>query len=180
LEEKPQNDSEKPLDSSDDAELAGELAECEENDITPLERKVERRVVNVLETRLQQQLFFQGPLPPPAILKGYDLVQPGLASRIVELAEKQADHRMILEKKIVFGDQNKSLAGLILGFILSCGVSYGGYALIMSGHDIAGAAIDITGITSLIGTFVYGTNQRKKERIEKSKLMDNSNLTDDE
>jgi uncharacterized membrane protein len=185
LEEKqPENNQDRQLESVYNAELDKETDSCDDSDITPfeekVERRVERRVERVLTTRFEQQLFFQGPLPPPEILKAYDLVEPGFALRIVGLAERQADHRMFLEKRVIIGDHNKSWVGLFLGFILSCGVSFGSYDLIKKGHDIAGAAIGSTGIASLIGIFVYGTNQRKQERVEKSKLLDSSDSEDDE
>ena len=34
-----------------------------------------------------------GPLPPPEILREYDQALPGLADRIVSMAEGQANHR---------------------------------------------------------------------------------------
>ena len=183
-ERQPKDNQEGQLKSVYNAELAKETDPCDDSDITPfeekVERRVERRVERVLTTRFEQQLFFRGPLPPPDILKAYDLVEPGLALRIVELAEKQAAHRMFLEKRVIIGDHNKSWVGLFFAFILSSGISFGSYDLIRRGHDIAGAAIGGTGIVSLIGTFVYGTNKRKQERVEKSKLLDSSDSEDDE
>lgn len=44
---------------------------------------------------------YSGPIPPPAMLKEYDDAVPGAASRILDLAERQADHRMDLEKKVL-------------------------------------------------------------------------------
>ncbi len=178
MENRPQENQGESSDSIDD-NLDEELTECEDSSITPLERKLERRVVAVVETRLQQQLFFQGPLPPPEMLKAYESIQPGLVSTLVGRAEKQAEHRMALEKKVIFGDQNKSWVGLFMGFFLACGVTYGGFVMIMNGHDIAGSIIDVAGMTSLIGIFVYGTNQRKDERIQKAKLLNDSEPEDD-
>lgn len=36
---------------------------------------------------------FSGPLPPPEVLKGYDLVVPGAALRIIQHAEREILHR---------------------------------------------------------------------------------------
>lgn len=51
---------------------------------------------------------FSGPLPPPETLKAYDITEPGLAKKIFDLAERQAAHRMELEKAVVFGDGRRS------------------------------------------------------------------------
>jgi hypothetical protein len=67
---------------------------------------------------------FSGPLPPPAILKAYDLVEPGLASRITGLAERQAVHRMALEKAVVFGGWSPLLGWL--DFRVCSGLSFPG------------------------------------------------------
>src|SRR5690606_22269969 len=53
-----------------------------------------------VKKRAQVQISsFTGPLPPPEILKSYDSIVDGAASRIIKMAEIQADHRRALEWK---------------------------------------------------------------------------------
>jgi hypothetical protein len=40
---------------------------------------------------------FEGPIPPPDVLQRYDELMPGAASIIIEMAQKQAGHRQLLE-----------------------------------------------------------------------------------
>jgi uncharacterized membrane protein len=40
---------------------------------------------------------YQGPIPPPAILKGFDDLVPGAANRLITLAEEESKHRRELE-----------------------------------------------------------------------------------
>jgi uncharacterized membrane protein len=40
---------------------------------------------------------FEGPVPHPEILAGYDRISPGAASKIIEMARIQAEHRQQLE-----------------------------------------------------------------------------------
>ena len=40
---------------------------------------------------------FQGPIPPPVALEGYERVVPGAAERILRMAEQEALHRQALE-----------------------------------------------------------------------------------
>ena len=44
-------------------------------------------------------LFYQGPLPPPETLRGYNELIPNAAERIFAVFEKQAAHRMNEERE---------------------------------------------------------------------------------
>ena len=123
---------------------------------------------------------YRGPLPPPAILKGYDLVKPGFAERVFVMAEMQSKHRMQLEKTVITGDHFKSWVGLFLGFFVACGVFYGSYDLVKKGHDTAGTILGGSALATLVGIFVRSGNQRSQERIEKSKAIEQSDNNDDE
>ncbi len=114
---------------------------------------------------------FSGPLPPPESLKAYDIVEPGLAKRIFNLAEKQAEHRMELERAVIFGDGQRSWAGLVLGFIIACLFLGSSTYIIVSGHDLAGGLLAGGGLVSLVSVFIYGTNVRSQERAEKRKAL---------
>ncbi|MFN6572338.1 DUF2335 domain-containing protein [Dendronalium sp. ChiSLP03b] len=112
-----------------------------------------------------------GPIPPPETLKAYDLVKPGLAGEIFEMAKNQSQHRIEMEKTVIVGDSKRSWAGLIFGFIITL-VSIGtGAFLIQQGHDIAGAAFAGTPIVSIVTAFIYGTDKRSQERIKKQKAL---------
>ncbi|MCA8037114.1 DUF2335 domain-containing protein [Burkholderia arboris] len=45
----------------------------------------------------QETKFHHGPLPSPEVLRDYDLMIPGSAERIIQMAERQAEHRQELE-----------------------------------------------------------------------------------
>ncbi len=114
---------------------------------------------------------FSGPLPPPDSLKAYDIVEPGLARKIFDLAEKQAQHRMELEKAVILGDGRRSWAGLCLGFVIACLFLGSSTYIIISGHDLAGGLLAYGGLASLVSVFIYGTNARVQERAEKRKAL---------
>jgi len=63
-----------------------------------------------------------GPIPSADELAKYEAVLPGAAERLLSIHEeqvarlgKQADHRMELEKTVVFGDSWRAWAGLAVG-----------------------------------------------------------------
>jgi uncharacterized membrane protein len=106
-------------------------------------------------------------LPPPQVLKAYDLVQSGLAERIVGLAEEQARHRMSLEKTVVLGDSKRAWAGLVAAFCLSCLFTGISYDLIKNDKQVAGTILGTGSLATLVSTFIYGTNKRAEEREKK-------------
>lgn len=46
-----------------------------------------------------QSHSWQGPLPPPAALSGFDAVVPGLAERIAKAWEDESEHRREIERR---------------------------------------------------------------------------------
>ena len=107
-----------------------------------------------------------GPLPPPGALQLFEEVVPGSAERILAMAEKQTDHRILMERKIVSGDFTQSYLGIAAGFVLSVMVILGGIYLIILGHDWAGASLIGLNVVGLAGVFVYGSNSHRAPRRE--------------
>ena len=120
---------------------------------------------------VRQSVSFSGPLPHPDILKKFDEVHPGAAKIIIETAKKQSEHRQILEKSVINSDIKNSKMGLVFGFIIGMtGIIVGG-VIIAIGQVVAGSVISGITLASLVGTFVYGSQGRKREREGKSKAI---------
>jgi uncharacterized membrane protein len=62
---------------------------------------------------------FAGPLPPPEMLRAYEEICPGAASRIIQLAENEQTHRHFWENGALWNDVYVQSGGLTLGFILA-------------------------------------------------------------
>jgi uncharacterized membrane protein len=106
---------------------------------------------------------FIGPLPPPSILKQYDEVNPGLANRIVRMAETEADHRRQIEKKaldadIRFADKEyiERRIGQFLGFGIGVIALIVGAVVAIHGQPWAGSFIGTGGVVGLVTAFIYG------------------------
>lgn len=113
------------------------------------------------------QMEFSGPLPPPQILGQYDQVLPGAAERILQMAEKQQNHRIDMNRSGV----QRANWGLGAGFSLSVlGLGLTAF-LVLHGHDAAGSILGGTTFLSLVGTFVYGSKVKSQENIEKARLI---------
>jgi len=107
---------------------------------------------------------FSGPLPPPQILIQYNEAVPDAADRIITMAESQSNHRQNLETKVLDADIKSARIGLHYGLIIGLAAITGGVICTLLGYELGGGIIGGTGITGLVGVFVYGSTQRRKER----------------
>jgi len=100
MEEKKQS-QEKELEELDrpDDNLFEDLPEEDQLilDYVPQEKK-EKVAKVLLQKRTIIQMSHSGPLPHPSQLKGYEGVIKGGAERLLIMVEKQAEHRMSIEK----------------------------------------------------------------------------------
>src|SRR5437879_5097709 len=118
--------------------------------------------------RVSQQYSFSGPLPPPEILEKYNQAMPGLAERIISMAEQQARHRQELEKTVIKSNAFVQKVGPFLGFIVAMTAVAGGTLLVLKGKDAYGLAAIIGALASLAGVFIYGKKKQRKELDDKA------------
>jgi uncharacterized membrane protein len=107
---------------------------------------------------------FSGPLPPPTILAQYDRIVPGAAERIITMAEEQSRHRRSMESQRVVSDITDARLGLRYGLVIGLAAIIGGVTISLAGHPIVGTIFGGAFIVALVGTFVYGSQQRGRER----------------
>lgn len=103
---------------------------------------------------LVAQQSWHGPLPPPDVLSGYDVVENG-AERLFSMAEKQSDHRMRIESAVLQSDN--SLATRVQWFGLIVVLSVLGLAGYMTflGATTAAAVVVAIDVVGLAAVFVY-------------------------
>jgi uncharacterized membrane protein len=98
------------------------------------------------EVLVEEQALFSGPLPPPAVLKGYGEVDPQYPERIFKMAESYS-------KAEVKGINTESLA-VILGMALSFLVCLGGLAvcliLALKGMTAESITAAVAGISPIV------------------------------
>lgn len=107
---------------------------------------------------------FSGPLPPPDLLIRYNDAVPDGADRILRMAESQSAHRRDIEKSIVVGNISSERRGQHYALILALlGLALAG-ALIWNGKNIEGFAVFIIELAALVGVFIFGRAETRKER----------------
>lgn len=108
-----------------------------------------------------------GPLPDIETLEGYANIIPNGAERVMAMAERQADHRMRMEDKVITAQMKQSNNGQILAFIIGLAALGGSVFCIISGYEIGGSILGAGGITGLVTAFIKGRSSQEKELKEK-------------
>ncbi len=83
----------------------------------------------------QSSLTYQSPIPPPEILARYNtLVAPDAANRLLQMVEKQEDHRMHLERTAIEGELKRANWGMAAAFVIAIAGIVSSVYLIANGH----------------------------------------------
>lgn len=127
----------------------------------PVERgELARVLAQVLTVEIE---LFKGPIPPPKMLNEYNEVEPGLAARIVERAEREQLHRHEMDRQQVADIRAVTrytglsrLLGQVFAFVIAMtAISIGGF-LIYSGKDTEGLVSIIGTIVAIVAVFIGG------------------------
>ena len=85
-------------------------------------------------------------LPSPEILEAYDTVLAGSATRIIEMFEREQQHRHQWEHRALRIHQFSTILGQLLGFVIAVAI-FGSATLIgMSGNSTAAAMVWVFGM----------------------------------
>lgn len=123
-------------------------------------------------TRVEQQILLEqrvsGPLPSADQLERYNAIVPGMAERLLVNFEKQTDHRIGLEKRVIDGDVRRADRGLIFGWIFAMALLAASVYLIATGHEGIGVMGLLGELAVLGGSFIYADYRRRQERNRKA------------
>lgn len=106
----------------------------------------ERRVVHYQE--------ISGPIPHPTLLSGYEDIVPGAADRIIQMAEKESEHRRTQESHVVSSDIKSRTIGQWMAFVLVGGAIVAGSYVATHGAPWAGGLIGVAGLGGVFGSRV--------------------------
>jgi uncharacterized membrane protein len=104
---------------------------------------------------------FSGPIAHPRHLREYDEILPGSAERIIQMAERQQQHNIAMESKIVsaqVADQKRGMrygmAALIIDLAAATGVG------IYTGDRVLAGMILGIGLAGVIVAFIKGRHSK--------------------
>jgi len=153
---------------SGDAEdnAASEVLQCLDAEAPGISDKLPReqwaKVVRILTSRVVTK-HHEGPLPPPEYMASYNQHIPDGANRIMALAEKQADHRMAMERQIVTSQLKQSARGQVFGLLIGIFGIVSGAIVALQGHDVVGGGIAGLTVISLVYAFISGQRSQRGE-----------------
>lgn len=123
-------------------------------------------------TKIEQHIEqYEGPLPPPHLLRQFEDIVPGAAERIMANADLQTMHRIEMERIVIRGSNFRATFGIVAGLIVALSFLAGSVYLSINGAVVPGTILGTVDLTALVLAFIYGTNARQHERIEKSRIM---------
>lgn len=141
--------NEKLLDSKDVIDSFGKLDE-----------KTRSVIVELMLSRTEEH---SGPLPSPDYLERYDKIIPNGGERIMQMAEKQQNHRIKIENKVITSQSRQSVLGQIFGFILGIAGLASSTYLALNGQTTVAGIIGGTTVVGLVSVFVIGKKRQHKE-----------------
>ena len=101
---------------------------------------------------------WSGPLPPPSVLREFDLLVPNGAQRIFDQFEREATHRRELEnKQLHFTIRNSLIGQLLAGIYAVCAFGVTGYAIYAHADWLAA----ILGGGTIVGGIVAFLRQKE-------------------
>lgn len=124
-----------------------------------------RQVIIRAFTHMERK--FSGPLPAPEDFIMYKNALPDAPERIMAMAEKQTDHRISSERRIIELKGRENLFGQIAGFLIAICCLVVACILGLNGHDWLAGVIP-TSIAGLAAVFVLRKKKDSKEAKDTS------------
>lgn len=129
-----------------------------------VDQKKKLEILSSISVTLIQEKSHSGPLPDSQTLIEYNSVIPNGADRIMKMAEKQQEHRMLIESKVIKSQSLQSILGQIFGLLIGLVGICSGTFLAYSGETVVGSIIAGGTVVSLVSVFVIGKNFQKRKQ----------------
>ena len=121
---------------------------------------------------LHRSVQYEGPIPDPIAMQGYESVHPGLADRIMRMAEQEQRHNEMRIRAAIDdarAERMEARLGQIFGFLIGMtAIITGGFVAVMvegAAGATAGSILGGGGLATLVGVFVYGRKQSDNDEI---------------
>lgn len=124
---------------------------------------------NIVLQHKQVEVVYEAPLPPPQILAEYEKIHSGTANIIIEVFEKQANHRIDMEKTVIVSATKQRSKGQWFAFIISICLMLLAFFALKYNHPVVASIICSTTLVSIIYTFITGNKAEQKNQNNQSK-----------
>lgn len=110
--------------------------------------------------------FYTGPIPQPQALAEYEHIHPGLANRLVTMAENEQAHRHRIVSRRSWAQIWITVLGQIFGFTVAVmTIGIGGF-LLYNDKQLAGFVSLIGGLATLLGAFIYRRTRTRPQSTQ--------------
>lgn len=127
----------------------------------------EKRSV-IVSAMVEMRQTFSGPLPRPADFKAYKEVLSNAPERILLMAEKQQQHRIDSEERIIKADIRESIFGQVFAVLLVVLFLAAAVYLGINGHDwLAGIVATLSAAISTIFYLKSTPSNKDLDNVDK-------------
>lgn len=148
--------------------LSDEDIERIKNDPDAIQEIIQHHKISVAQ-------MYKGPIPQASDLSEYASIDPSFPNRIMEMAEKEGEHRRSIEAKLADlkvstsqEDLRIEKMGLIFGFLITLVCLISGVFLITNGNSLAGLSTVISSLALLIGSFLHSAKKKEDRNEDKN------------
>lgn len=110
-----------------------------------------------------EQASFSGPMPPPAVLEGYERVIPGAAERILLMAESDTRHQQEIEFAALMAAEGEVKRGQWFAFSIGVLALISSMVALHLGSPAVAGVIGGTTVVGLVSVFVVGRFVKQKD-----------------
>jgi uncharacterized membrane protein len=130
---------------------------------TGLSKPESAPIVREIHQAVREELrFFSGPLPPPDVLAEYNRVFPDCGKAIVEMAQKEQQHRHDHEAQQIKAEYTLARRGQLIGATLAMIAVAGAIYLLAHDKSITGLSVLGAVVVAFGGAFIYDRYQFAK------------------
>lgn len=120
--------------------------------------------VSVRQTSIETQ--FSGHIPPPSMIEHYERIHPGLADRLMTMAERAQQAEIDSTNDVNRRTDRYQLLALAAGGIGLLSILAVATFLALHGHDWVAAGVLGIGVSGIIATLVNAPSRREKRRLD--------------
>jgi len=112
--------------------------------------------------QIQQHVQIRtGPLPDPETISAYERALPGTADRIIQMAEREQNHRHLSDSLERKGRLLSQLVGQVFAFSLGGIGICGGVWLVSQDKPLTGFTVFLSSLGTLVSIFILRQNAQK-------------------
>lgn len=118
-----------------------------------------------MQRQVAMQKSFSGPIPAPEDLFRYEEIHPGLADRIMKMAENQSSHRHQIESQVVVSNIRNEKTGQWMAFFLTAMLMiFGFYLIAVDANHINGYLVAFAPVVFHAGNYIWQKREEQKTK----------------